>query len=243
MPPVAQLPFYHLVIDSYFLNYSKELVISPIPFLFKGLLMPVSALNTFRNYCNDKIPRIDMNRKLGGGADGEVYPSLDDPTQVYKLCIMHDQFQEPVLSRYDRLSTIFSFLRDTPPNSYGRVFNFSKVELSEEAAKRYSNGAFIFHYYSMEKLERPTDDEIRVLESLISCQGGIRYNYSMDATRVLLEGLIKGLTFNMEKMMTFANDYVLCPIIQTDLHTGNILKDKEGNFKVVDFDRLTFKKK
>ena len=57
----------------------------------------------------------------------------------------------------------------------------------------------------------------------------------------MLSGLSSGLDFDEEKVIFFVNNFKKSPIIHNDVHVRNIMKDCDGNFKMIDFDRAELK--
>jgi thiamine kinase-like enzyme len=90
----------------------------------------------------------------------------------------------------------------------------------------------------MEKLHPLSEDEIKVFHSLVSHedQNKIKKYSSLEINKIL-QGLSIGLDFDLHKVMFFCKNLNKLTIQHSDLHPRNLMKDSDGNFKLIDFDR------
>ena len=209
------------------------------------------VLSLCRALCSKKIPT-NVGTRLGDGADGEVFAFSDDPNKVIKLCVLYDRFDKPIEKLYtNSIATTLDYLIDNPIDVFARVYEhkylgqysrdwtFSNNEMKLHSDTK-GKQQFILYYYTMEKLEKISEDEGKVFHSILSHEDrGIRKNYSMDEVRKMLHGLHRGLDFDEKRVMFFVERLKKAPIYHTDIHARNIMKDSAGNFKLIDFDRTS----
>ena len=91
----------------------------------------------------------------------------------------------------------------------------------------------------MDKLNKISEDEKKVFHTIL-CHEDLnkKKNFSNDKILTMLNGMIKGLDFNFEKVIMFYEAQKSSIIKHNDFHVRNIMKDNFGNFKFIDLDRL-----
>jgi serine/threonine protein kinase len=188
--------------------------------------------------CTDKIEVIP-SIKLGDGADGEVFEIKEDPNKVIKFCTLFD-YNMDLKKSYKNISQIINYLISNSPQTYAKVFSHKYMgEYSRDTV--WGKQKYILYYYTMEKLMKLSEDEKKVFHSLISHEDqGKQKNWSSIKLKEMLTGLQTGLDFDRKKVIFFMENFVKIPIIHTDIHPRNIMKDASGNFKLIDFDRAKF---
>lgn len=197
------------------------------------LVLPICYKN-----CPDKIPS-NLSTKLGDGADGEVFLLENEEDKVIKLSMLVD-YWEDYTAMFTGIEKVASFLMRTQPDTYARVFNFTKLAESSRQLYDGSQQNFILYSYVMEKCFPISEDERKVFHSIISHEDlGIEKNYSEERVKEMLSGMAVGLDFEPERIIFFYRNFKKVPIYHRDLHVRNIMKDASGNFKLVDFDRTT----
>lgn len=178
----------------------------------------MSILKLCEQLCPGKIPVV-LSTKLGAGADGEVFEIDSNPIQVIKICLLYDLEVNPVIS----------YLVTYPLPTYARVY---------ECGRLFENEKIIIHYYIMEKLFPLSEDESKVFHTIISHEDrNIIKNYSFREIKKILRGLSRGLDFDEKRVTFLCENLKKTPVHHLDLHSRNIMKDAQGNFKLVDFDR------
>jgi serine/threonine protein kinase len=178
----------------------------------------MSILKLCEQLCPGKIPVILAN-KLGAGVDGEVFEIDNNPFKVIKLCLSYDLETNPVIS-------------------YLVVYHLPTYAHVYECGHLFENENFILHYYIMEKLFPITEDESKVFHTIISHEDrNIIKNYSLREIKKILNGLSRGLDFDEKRVTFLCENLKKNPVHHLDLHSRNIMKDAQGNFKLVDFDR------
>ena len=203
------------------------------------------ALSLCQKFCPDLIP-LSFNERLGDGADGEVFSIQNDLNKVIKFCVLYDystvEFPESIESVYQCTSQVLQYLIDNQPDAYARVY--SHEYLTRGVRKVIGDEQeFILHYYVMEKLQEISDDERKVFHSILSHEDrGMVKNFSDETLKEMLTGMHRGLDFNLESIIFFYNNFRKTPIHHLDIHVRNIMKDSQGNFKLIDFDRCLLRK-
>ena len=169
-----------------------------------------------------------------GGADGQVFELLDDNKKVIKLSVLYQDFDYYI--KYKTNKDIINYLINNNIPSFAKIFEsqflgeYSRV-LFDNTEQKYT-----LYYYILEKLNKISEDEVKVFHSVLDS----------DPLPILkIEGILKKmdgyLDFSKEKIMIFCENVRDAPIKHLDLHPRNIMKDNQGNFRLIDFDRCKFK--
>lgn len=195
---------------------------------------------------NDHSFKLDykIGKEVGiSGADGQVFELLEYPDQVIKLSVLYDNFDLSLEKEFQRIEYVLSFLKKEKPSNYTNIFSFGKLFNSSRMIYGNQEQKYIIHYCIMEKCFRLSDDEVKVFYSVIELFEKQESNVSFVKNKLknLLNGLSLGLEFNLEKMIDFYNHLCTCMVVQNDLHARNIMRDKYGNYKIIDFDRCSLK--
>lgn len=196
------------------------------------------VLKLCEQYCPEKIP-VTPTIRLGDGADGEVFEIAGDPDKVIKFCILYDTGSVGLKNTYKYISNVIDHLIVQPSPTYAQVYVHSYMgEFSREVAWGKKIQKYILYYYTMEKLFKTTEDERKVFHTILSHEDrNIVKNYTTDEIRKMLEGLSRGLDFDAERVTFFCDNFRKTPVSHYDIHVRNIMKDAQGNFKLIDFDR------
>jgi hypothetical protein len=193
-----------------------------------------------KQYCISKTKYL-VGNELGGGADGVVYEIKDDPTKVIKFCILYEYPYENLIERYDQIIRVLFYLKEHNLSTYARVYEYSYIDMQSRMTV---NGPqnYILYYYVMERLNKISEDEFRVFHSIMCHEdmGKIK-DYSEEKARRMLKGLSWGFDFDESRVMFFYCNVRKTKISHGDIHVRNIMKDSNGNFKLVDFDRCHIK--
>lgn len=190
-----------------------------------------------QQFCREKIPFTPTN-KLGDGADGEVFDFVEDNNKVIKFCILFQYGNLNLDQQYINISDTLSFLKN-PPASYAKVDQFIFLgKYSRPLVSCEKEQEYILYCYTMEKLNKISEDEQRIFHSILSHEDrGFDKNLSLDKIKEMLQGMSRALDFDQRKVIFFCEDLKQAPIKHKDVHVRNIMKDSSGNFKLIDFDR------
>lgn len=178
---------------------------------------------------------------ISEGADGECFELLNDPNKVIKFCVLYD-CNTNIDSIYSKTYKLLNFIKNNNLSAYVKVHehNFLKHGLRATCVGKQK---YLLYYYIMDKLYNITNDEKKVFHSILSHEDrGVIKNYSTESSKDILCGLQRGLDFNLEKIMMFLENLKKSPIVHLDLHPRNIMKDRKGNFKLIDLDRIDWRK-
>ena len=195
-------------------------------------------------FCPDALP-VQPAERLGEGADGEVFAIVGEPDKVLKLVVFYD-YDSVLDIHFKRIEKALDYLMQAQPRGYARVYEHGYLgTFSRELADwRAGKQDFILYYYTMERLQKTTEDERKVFHSILSHEDrGIKKDFSAKEIRKMLRGLSQGLDFDAKKVTLFCENIRRAPIEHLDIHVRNIMKDKKGNFKLIDLDRIELEKK
>jgi serine/threonine protein kinase len=198
-----------------------------------------------RQLCHDKLP-VQPVERLGDGADGEVLSIKDQPDKVIKLCVIYDHPARE-LKEYQQIQQVLDYIMNAQPPAYVRVYKHGYLGTYSRQIYKVPNKCekqeFLLYYYIMEKLYKITEDEKKVFHSIISHEDrGIEKNYSPEKVNEMLQGMSRGLDFDVEKVRVFYYNLRQAHVLHRDLHVRNIMKNATGDFKLVDCDRITISK-
>lgn len=200
------------------------------------------VLQLCQRWCPDKIPSNISSKRIGDGADGEVFELADDPNKVIKLCVLYDTGSVGYKQTYQYITKSIDHLVQHPHPSYALVYEH--VYMGEGSRQvvwgnTHKEQPFLLYYYVMEKLGKISEDEAKVFHTILSHEDrGIKKNFSADQLKEILTGLRRGLDFDVEKVILFHDNLKNAPLAHLDIHVRNIMKDANGYFKMIDFDRV-----
>ncbi len=170
-----------------------------------------------------------VNERLNGGADGDVFTSDD---KIIKFVKIKDE-KKNANNVWNKNKAIITKIMDISPKHFCKIYDFGLICVSE-------NPYSIVYFYLMEKLNGLSDDEKKAIDTLISHRDynrKINFNKALD----LVPALDKYLEFDSNKMNLFIKQIQGSNIIHNDIHARNVMKDNFGNFKLIDFERMSIK--
>ncbi len=190
--------------------------------------------------CPEKIPAL-LPEHLGDGADGEVFQLADAPHKVIKFSALYQSSCEVRLEfSYRRIEAVLSHLKNNPSPTYAKVYDYAELGTYDRQVY-WGQDKCLLYYYTMEKLWKISEDENKVFHSILSHEDrGVTKDYSPAKIKEMLLGMKQRLDFDLEKVIFFCDNFGKTPILHHDIHTRNIMKDADGNFKLIDFDRANY---
>lgn len=199
----------------------------------------MQALSLCEKYCPERIPYYDsLGEELGYGADGQVFEILNS-NRVIKYCVLYDDFSEDLNDRYSKIRKALYYILYNKPNTCARLYDFNFLLHASRKLFNELNQDYIVYYYTMEKLLKISEDEKKVFHTILSHEDrGIVKNFSDEKLRKTLSGLSRGLDFDERRVILFYDNLKNSSIQHLDIHVRNIMKDAEGNFRLIDFDRI-----
>ncbi len=186
----------------------------------------MNALEYGRNVCPEKL--LPSLEKLGDGFHGEAYLIPDD--KVIKYSLIHQSMVEDLginnpSEFYSQLEIVLKFQQKNNYPSFVKILDFNLLSSNEDA---------VFYQTTMERLNLISLDEKRVLKTLVQAHRDLKRTWAQIA--VLVRDQSYWLDFDLEKVMSFIYLLEDSPIIHHDMSSSNIMKDKDGNFKLIDLD-------
>lgn len=188
---------------------------------------------------------VQVDKCLGGGADGQVFTIVGDDSRVIKLGIFYERHDKKFLEYYRQIVKVLDHLIKTQPDAYAKVYEHGSLGEDSREAKHWRSGRqkYVMYYYIMDRLYDITEDEEKVFHTILSHEDrGIEKNFSPDKIREMLRGMSRGLDFDAEKVTLFCEKIRSAPISHLDIVGRNIMKDAFGNFKLIDLDRIELEK-
>jgi hypothetical protein len=156
-------------------------------------------------------PPFSLGAKIGAGYDGIVFELRDEPNRVIKFSGNIDLFENAWL------------IHSTQPKHFVSVFDFGSLD------------NVVGFFVKMERLLPLTEDERKLFHTLLSHED---FNKQKQFCKSTFDILSNYLDFDRQKAEEFCLLATSGPIVQRDLHERNIMKSKDGHFKIVDLDRL-----
>lgn len=196
-------------------------------------------LHLFKKYCPEAAPNT-LYSFLGNGWDGEVWEISD--SKVIKFSALYDTDEECIRRSFQNKEKIFEKLLYNLPNCFGNVFFFQKhfEGIISDMILPHPDMPCILYSYVMEKLYPITEDEKKVFHTIVSHEdrNAIK-KFSRGALKETLSGLSKGLDFDEQRIIFFYDNLQNSPLKHQDVCPRNIMKTCQGDFKLIDFDRIT----
>jgi len=202
------------------------------------------VLSLCRQFCPDKLP-VEPDIRLGEGADGEVFSIVGDPNKVLKLGILYERHDRGFENYYQQIARVLEYLIRTQPPAYAHVYEHGYLGNYSRQMPAWKNGTqkFIIYYYTMEKLQKISEDERKVFHSILSHEDrGIDKDYSSEKIGEMLRGMSRALDFDAEKVTLFCDNIERADVKHCDLHPRNIMKNEAGTYKLIDLDRIELEK-
>ncbi len=174
---------------------------------------------------------------LGRGFHGDVWtvPGVEDKVIKFSR-IVEAMTQQPLKEFYNNLTEVLAEQQNNAYPCYVKIFNISFLyEGIRFHPKNPTLGQkFILYSTLMEKLIPLSLDEKKLFDTITTAKSPIDF---------LVASQAGWLNFDQQKVMTFHNQIESTPIKHGDYRSPNIMKDSEGNFKLIDLDFATIKPK
>lgn len=187
-----------------------------------------------------------LGQELGYGAQGNVFAINDHPDRVIKLSFMYDIHDQTIDSKFESVSKVYNYILDTKPSGLVRIYDFGHLtdgtrEVFSSIKEQKKFQKIIIYYSIQEKLQQLSEDEKKVFKTI--CQ---LWRSELELKRPLEEVIAEQavfLEFNQIKVNKFVKQVTNSPVDNRDMHRRNIMKDHDGNFKMIDFDLAQLKEK
>lgn len=183
---------------------------------------------------NIEVP-FPLGEEIGNGVDGQVFLQKGDEEFVIKLSAIIGTSTNVVLEEFDRRCAVIDNMRhfyySTPIANYFTI-PFERCYLWQG---NYSSSSRLIYYARMERLLALSADEERVFHTLLSHEDA---NKKKQYDLMTLNELSNWYSFDQERANTFCKAVFFGRYQHNDLHIRNIMKDADGNYKLIDFDRM-----
>lgn len=193
----------------------------------------MKAYSLVEDICKQKFD-FRIGKEIGYGAQGQVFDIEEHPDQVIKIATLYDIDPYSDLDQvFDKLQLVYKFLIDNRFDNVVKVYRFGRLRTDSRPTVSTPQD-YIIYYSIQEKLQPLSDDEKKLFKTI--CQA---INGELELERTIEEIVVElgaWLKFDSEKVIKFYNALGSLPIENNDFHRRNILKDAEGNFKLIDFD-------
>jgi hypothetical protein len=193
------------------------------------------VLSLCQKYCHNKIPT-NIGDKIGtDGAHGEVFEIANDPHKVIKLCVLYDYGKLPF--EYNDIYWAIEYVIKNQPAAYVRTHDEGFLGDFSRETYNGTRQEFYLYYYTMDKLNKISEDEKKVFHTIISHEDrNLQKDFSPDAIDFVLGELSGWLDFDKEKVKQFCQQIVSAPIEHTDKHPRNVMSDHHNNYRLIDLD-------
>ena len=187
---------------------------------------------------NDCHLQFRLGSELGYGSDGQSFLLKDFPGKVIKLGAFFQNInQKDPHEVWIKLKAVLDHLMNHPDPVYVKVWG---TQFMGEYSRLFldASQSYVLYFYLMEELYKLSADEARVFHSIISHEDdNKKKDFSLAKVRDMLQGMSKALDFDSQKILDFYQGVQDSPIVHHDIHARNIMKDRDGNFKLIDLDR------
>lgn len=175
--------------------------------------------------------------EIGSGADGDVYLLKTDPNKVIKYSVYYCWYEDNIKKLIEQRLAGFAAAQQNS-ELFVNVYSFNYLGSGKRKVFTGEQDYLLFSC-TMEKLNKISEDERRVFHSIVSHEDDNKIKkFSIEKVRSMLQGMKYGLDFDEHQVMLFYKNLLNCKVEYTDLHPRNIMKNKKGEFKLIDIDRI-----
>ncbi len=192
----------------------------------------MNALEYGLSVCPEKL--LPSLEKLGDGFHGEAYLIPDNRVVKYSLIsqsmIEHLEINQP-LQFFRELEKVIQFQIKHNHPAFVRIFDFNLLSFGSSHVK-YGSEDVVLYSTTMEKLNLVSSEEKKLLKT-------IEYRDVKASWKNIIKDVREQsswLDFDLEKVISFIYLLKDSPIEHKDMGSSNILKDNDGNFKLIDLD-------
>lgn len=177
-----------------------------------------------RRCTHDKIPW--RGNYLAEGADGKAYENWDDENKVVKVGFIDTMAHS--MTSLDQLEDNFDYVLTNKPKAYVEVYDYGCVDC---------RACNVSYFVLMQKLEPLDGLELYEIPNIVQQAQRLVNNYKTSNNSPFPR---QRLSYKNKAQQDFAEAIWDSGIIHNDAHHGNIMKDDDGNYKLIDLDRLSF---
>ena len=183
---------------------------------------------------NIELPFL-LGEEIGSGVDGQIFEKKDNPSRVIKISCTDNTWEH---SNYHRLAEILLYLDFKSYWHFAKMYDHGPLHTFDESTGSLRK-VFTIHYIEMEKLLPLSEDEVKIFHTLLSHEdANKKKEFNTDQILSMVNKLSEYLVLDKVKVCGFCFAIMDCYLKHKDLHPRNIMKNAEGNFRLIDFDRL-----
>lgn len=188
-------------------------------------------------YHPEPLPFI-LGKCLGQGNQGIVYEDLNDTTKVIKLSIIYDDFNKISLDdKFVLIEKIYKYIINNPHSSVVKIYSFDKLYSGSQPIFEWEH-KYIVYYSIMEKLNILSENEVKVFKTI--CDAFNKDLKSERSIEEILKEMKDWFDVDDKKILNFYNSLSDLKINNKDFQPRNIMKDKDNNYYIIDFDLANF---
>jgi hypothetical protein len=188
-----------------------------------------------RQYCPLLTSMFAIKETLGSGSNGEAY--LLEDGSVLKVSALIDWAHKEldIREEYAQIWWILRQIKQEQPIHLVKLHDLGVIACGRLPEKQ----NYTIYYYRMERLFPLTEDETKVFQTVISHEDRhLIKHFKPKELDSVLKGLDKGLEFSAERVRTFYQQIQASKFRHLDLHQRNIMKTAEGEYRLIDLDRM-----
>jgi hypothetical protein len=181
-----------------------------------------------------------VSELLGDGADGECYSIKSDKSKVIKYSILYDlDYSGTLLDKYSSIERSLQYVQNQHNSCVAKLYDFGLLYKGNRKTV-VGTQEYIIYFSIFENLYKLSDDEKKAMHSVLNF-----FENKVNSAQVNKEliNLSFYLDFDYKKLFIFYNSLIDLSekFNHNDLHIRNIMRDKCGNIKLIDFDKSTIK--
>lgn len=186
----------------------------------------------------EKNTNLSVGKLLNEGAQGKVYNIKEHRNKIVKISMLYDRDASPIEDIFSNIQNIYFWIKDNPQDVLVKIFEFGKLTEGERPFYPFIKDQKYISYYSIqEKLLRISLDEMKVFDAVSDYHNKFNSQKSLQESIIDLKGYFN---FDFDKVLAFCCNLQKLPIDNHDFRHCNIMKDKNDNFKLIDFDLAEF---
>lgn len=187
-----------------------------------------------------KLP-YSIGPSLGQGADGEVREVIGHPSKVIKLSVMYDlDYSGSFKKDYVNKLIVYNKILKNSPSILVKLLDYGLVHFGERITD-VGKQEYVVYFSLMEKLYSITEDEGKVFHSILSHEDRNKIKvFSEKQLKEILYNFRRGLDFSEEEVKLFHTNLKNSKFRHNDIAVRNIMKNRYGQFKLIDIDRVTY---
>jgi serine/threonine protein kinase len=194
----------------------------------------MNALEYGQSICPEKL--LPLLEKLGDGFHGEAYLVPDNKVVKYSL-ISESMIEDLTISKpfqfFIELEKVMNFQIKYNHPAFVKIFDFNLLSFGASNLKHGLEDVILYST-TMEKLNSISPEEKKLFKTIVHQYRDIRADWSKIIQDVREQS--SWLDFDLEKVVSFIYLFKDSPIEHHDMSSSNILKDNDGNFKLIDLD-------